>query len=424
MAGRELKASISMPSTVHTYSVITEYIRGWFLSRFDKKYFKRIHIEGKHVFDDYRHFNFDEDLKVQKPALAILPKINMEFDRDTLDTNMFGLDMLLDRGDLKNALIKDFVKNAFIGTSMMLLDMSFLFKIRVESRSQQIDLYQYMAMAFRVGHRYVETIDMDFHIPYKMMTQLAKDMSYQLDKDGNILDIVSFLNYVNAHSELPILFKLRTINQKMEFFMRFRDLDIAVSIRDKISYDDGEQKGQTFTNYHLEMEVNVQAPSPKLYIYYSENEQDIDKVEEVVYPDPIYASPNYETILTKLPKVNASGWNQYIVTDYMDDTPEGSEVILNLEELYTAIRVKDIITLHNDMNINSSEYIKFYIINGEQDNVTHTLDWEKFTLKITQDVYSNVFKIGVYMDSKYIHDMNALSDTVRRDRLTLQKQNR
>ena len=422
MNSRTLRSSLAIPSTVHTYSVITEYIQKWFVSRWSNKYFKTIHIEGKHVFDDYRNYDFSSNLRVDKPALAILPKLELEYNRDYLDSNMFGINRIVENGRLDNALIKDFDRDLFIGHGMKLLDINYVFKIRVESRAQQIDLYEYMSMAFRVGHRYTEEVNMDYHIPYKMMLQLARDVGFEI-VDNKIIDIVSFLNYVNSKSELPVLFKLRTINQKMEFFIRYNDLEIAIDIPDRISADDGERQGQLDNNFHLEMNVNLRAPSPKLYVYYSRNDQDIDTVEEAVFPDPIYVNSGYETVLTKLPKTNSNGWNQYLITTYYEEEfKDGMEI--DLSELFTSLDMDKLIDLHIETAIDSSNYITFYIINAEIPDIPYTIDWNDRKMHISQSLDSSTCTIGLYMDTEYINNMKITLKNMNKQRYNLEKENR
>ena len=58
-----LNGSLAIPSTFHTYSVMTEYIKNWFLNRFGSNPFKHIHIENKHVYDDMRGFNIPDVMK-------------------------------------------------------------------------------------------------------------------------------------------------------------------------------------------------------------------------------------------------------------------------------------------------------------------------------------------------------------------------
>ena len=67
----KLYKSLVCPSYVHGYSLAIEYMKKWFLSKFDKKYFKFVHINGKHVLDDWKHFN-NYNIVREKPMLAIV----------------------------------------------------------------------------------------------------------------------------------------------------------------------------------------------------------------------------------------------------------------------------------------------------------------------------------------------------------------
>ena len=186
---QHLNCSLSMPSTTHTYSVITEFIRKWFLSRFGN-YFKHVHIEGKHVFDDFRFLNISDILKKERPVLAIIPKITLEYNRDMLDSNQFGIDTMIKTGRLDRAIIRDFNRNTYIGTTLELLEIKYSFIMKLETRAQQIDLYKYICMVFSIGHSSVENIDLDYHIPYTLMLQLAHDAGYEV-KDNNIIDVIT-----------------------------------------------------------------------------------------------------------------------------------------------------------------------------------------------------------------------------------------
>ena len=53
----KLYRNLVLPSYVHGYSLAIEYMKKWFVDKFPKDYFKVIHINGKHVLDDWRDFN-------------------------------------------------------------------------------------------------------------------------------------------------------------------------------------------------------------------------------------------------------------------------------------------------------------------------------------------------------------------------------
>ena len=51
---KSLYRSICVPSTTQAYSLCVEYMKKWFLSKFNKNMFKSVKEEGKNIYDDFR----------------------------------------------------------------------------------------------------------------------------------------------------------------------------------------------------------------------------------------------------------------------------------------------------------------------------------------------------------------------------------
>ena len=81
----KLLSSLCTPSYVHAYSLCIGYMKKWFLDHFPENYFKTIYIEGKHVIDEYKKYNNKELVKRAKPALAIVPSPDLQFDNENLN---------------------------------------------------------------------------------------------------------------------------------------------------------------------------------------------------------------------------------------------------------------------------------------------------------------------------------------------------
>ena len=113
-----LNGAISVPSSMHSYSLGVEFMRDWFLDRMPEDFFKTVYINGKNVMDDFRKFNREKILTVQKPALSIVPTINTEYNRDTVDLKLGGRDVLVRRSNYyKDAFLKDDDNNVFLGSN-------------------------------------------------------------------------------------------------------------------------------------------------------------------------------------------------------------------------------------------------------------------------------------------------------------------
>lgn len=414
----KLQCSLSMPSTTHTYSVITEFVRKWFLSKFTGQYFKHVHIEGKHVFDDFRKFDMSEVLKRQKPLLAIIPKINLEYNRGMLDTNMFGIDMMMKTGRLERAVIRDYTRNVFIGTTLEQLELKYTFMMKVDSKAQQIDLYKYMTMAFSTGHVLEETIDLDFHLPYSMMVQLAKDSGFEV-QDGSVKNVIEFVRHVNSISRLPVTFKYRTINGKMEFFIRYNNMEIIIEQESQLNYDDGEKRGMLHKNYGLEMEITVRAPSPKFFVYYSSNEHDIIQNISTIDPnsttDTIY--PIYTIEFETVPKINEKGWNQYILTDYYEPIDE-QLLTIDFKGLFEeGADIYRVINLNNSIGVSPDNFIDFKIYNGNSSLIPYTMDWETVQMTLDTLIESETTTISIYIDTDYVFEKIKEMDQMEKTRL-------
>jgi hypothetical protein len=237
----KLYKSLAMPSYVHGYSLAIEYMREWFINKFPEDFFKCIHINGKHVLDDWKHFN-NLNTKREKPMLAIVPTVDYDFDRDMLDLYGADQDMFLKRSNYQQSFLKDYDKEVFLAMQTRALRMNFGFKIRVATRSQQLDLFNRMEIWFRIGATQEDIISADFHVPYDIMLNIAKDLHYNIDEQNKtIVNITEFVSYLNAHSELPFIYKMRAINQKPEFFIRIKNLYLHLSTKDKLQMDDGER---------------------------------------------------------------------------------------------------------------------------------------------------------------------------------------
>lgn len=395
---KDLLCSITVPSNIHTYSVSMEYIKNWFLSKFKEGYFKHIHIDGKHVFDDFRRFRLDRANKLQKPLLSITPRINFEYNRNNLDINLKNMNLFLNTGIVDRAFYKNFENNTFLGTDMEMLEVQYTFRIKLNTRAQQVDLYKYMKMAFSIGTTETKHIDIDYHIPNYMILQIAKDNGFEIE-NNKVKDIVSFISFINSKSELPIMCKYRGINGNSEFFVRFRDVTYHITLLEQLNADDGEREGQLETNFNIEMSIMCYIPTPRIYLYFSKNDKDI-------YVEPIEKDPLVEDVmtmrieLTRIPEVNDRGWNQYLITEHLN-TNHSTLIEEDISPLLKDIRIYDIVQSNNKLNISSDTFIEFKIYNAEKE-IPYTMDWETCKIKFLNITTADITNIAVYIDTDYV----------------------
>lgn len=422
---KTLYRSICVPSTVQAYSLCVEFMKKWFLSKFAPDSFKSIYIEGKNIYDDFRSLSRMELLKKPKPALAIVPSINWEFNNENIDSYPFGMELYTQTGKFKESFFKCPESKSYLGIGMETLLMPFVFRVRVETRAQQLDLFKFMKMACRVGFTCGENVDLDFHVPYPLMIQLARDNGFETITKGDtefIKEVPKFLRWVNMHSALPFLYKFRALNGKNEFFLRMRNMYVHIRPTD-ISADDGEREGQLSNNFTIDLSTEVRFPAPKMYAYYSDNAHKLQEIYGAWYQPNGPISTCYTFKGTTIPDKNQYGWPLYMSTTYEEDNEECINQPLNIEiaELLEG-DIGDCIKDCLDKGLSPGIFCDFIFYNGGE-YMHGKFDWENLCFNGESLARTLGTYIGVYIDSDYLSDF-VLSKTGYTNRIDNSKKDK
>ena len=411
-----LHEHISIPSEIHSYSLAVLYMRDWFLRQFDEDYFKTVYVNGKHVFDDYRRFNKKQLLKIEKPAVSILPTIDYSYDRERVDLMLGGRSVLTRRSRIfDDSIIRDYENNYFLGMDMKQLQMNFTYRIRVSSRAQQIDLYNFMKFAFRVGSTQHEFVSYDFHIPYEIMLNIARHAGFEIIEDETkqkrkrVKDIVKFMQYLNSHSGLPILYKMRTINGNSEFFFRMPDMYTHVSVLDELSLDDGEREGQLDNNFHIEMNCTVKIPTPQYYYYYSS-----DKIAKKFESRKNLAGL-YEISNINPPDRNESGWEQYLITEYMEEEKHIDTIVF--KDLLTDAGLLSVLNSTIKMGLSPKLFMDIKFYNNRTERPVK-IDWETCSIIVDSDLPAEISVIAIYIDLQYVNEQLTVNEELMENSLS------
>ena len=407
---KTLYRSICVPSTVQAYSLCVEYMKSWFLSKFNKDMFKSVYVEGKNIYDDFRSLSKIELLKRQKPSLTITPSIDWNFNNDNLDSYPYGMDLYTQTGRFKDSFFSCPDTSSYMGIGRETLLMNFNFRVRVETRAQQLDLYKYIKLACRVGFTCGEDVDLDFHIPYELILQIARDNGFdviELENKGTeaynteiIKDIPKFLKYLNMHSALPFLYKYRALNGRNEFFLRMHNMYVHVRPTD-LSADDGEREGQLSNNFNIELSTEVRFPAPKMYAYYSNNAHKLQTVYTAWYQPNGPISTCYTFKGNIIPDKNKYGWPLYLSTTYENDESEVMEKLhINIGELLEG-EIGDCILNCLNRAISPSIFCEFIFYNGGE-YIKGSIDWNTMEFTSNEVIRSMGTYIGIYVDNNFL----------------------
>lgn len=409
----KLHANLALPSYVHGYSLAIEFMRDWLESKFEKNYFKSIFVDGRHVLQSYDQLS-KIIVKGQNPRMRIEPRIDFDYDRETIDTYMAPPELYLRKSKYNTSFFRDYDRDIFLAFQPKALRMNFAVKIRVNTRAQQLDLYNRILLYCRCGSTMNEELSIDFHVPKSIILNIADRAGFEI-KNDEVVDIIDFLNYLNAHSEIPFLFKMRAINQKPEYFIRLKNLYTHINCTDKPSLDDGERDGKLDFNFHIEMNIILTIPVPHFFAYYSASEMTTIIKTRESNEDCIAL---YSIQPLEIPNVDHNGWMKAATTDCMIDKGDTEIDISSLFSKGTPLaRAVD-----NDLlnGVSPYHFINIVVYNNEDiaKLVNIEVDWKNKIIRFVDGPRDEeILHIAIYYDREYINNLDISLNEYNKSRI-------
>lgn len=395
---RNLQGSLAIPSSANGYSLCIEYAKKWFFSKISEDFFNNVYVEGRYALDEFKRYtDIQSQISRKNPALAIIPDIDANYNRDFVDftPNMLGIDNYIKRSRFEMPFFEDYSRNLRLFMASKAIQVNFTFKVRVDTKAQQLDLSEYMAIAYKSGATFGEEIDQDFHLPYDLMMNLASDAGFKV-VDREVIDIMEFVSYLNTNSKFPITYKFRGINGRHEFFIRVKGQYVHTRIAE-LSRDSGERKNHLESKFTIDMPTIVTYPVPQFYMYYSEILH--DNVVNHLGPIDDSIVSVYVLNMTNIPDVNNKGWMLYMTTDVLEEDRSKPLHIENIMILFRSSNeeetdIQKIVRWNNDHHINSDIFMEIKLFNNgyaEPSNINwvtgefnslNKLEWEKSIMAI------------------------------------------
>ena len=129
--------------------------------------------------------------------------------------------------------------------------MNFVFKMRVNTRAEQLDLFNFIKIKHRAGYSESRELALDIHVPKEIIAQIAHDNGFEMDSQLNIKDPIKLLKYLNSNSYIPFVYKFRCSNGNNEFFIKVPNCMVHLK-SEMPSMDDGERQDMISTNYNID----------------------------------------------------------------------------------------------------------------------------------------------------------------------------
>lgn len=402
---RIMRTSVIIPSQQQAFAVCTEIILQWFLDKYPDKFFNSVYVDGSHSFDEFRKLStIDDQLRKTNPLLALVPSIDASYNRDWIDSTP-EIPMMLRRSRMEGTFLSDVEHNKGIHLQLMFksIKMSFLFKIRLDTRAQQLDMMEYIKIKHRAGWSETLTKDMDIHVPKDIIAQIAFDNGIELLTDKKeVKNPMEMLSYLNTHSLIPFLYKLRCSTGNNEYFIKVPNC--TVHLKSELpSMDDGERNNALTTNYNIDFPLEVEMTAPYCYTYYSQK----DEHQFINSGLPSYDGTTaviMQSMMTVIPPEDQNHWALLTTTEYaVDEDDIGKCLDIDFTDIFRGTHIEKIINYTRRIAISPAIFLNFIIFNNGR-RLDYKMDWNRLVAHIDSGINVERSVIGIYVDKKYINE--------------------
>lgn len=399
---RSMRTSVAIPSQHQAYSVCVEFAKNWFLEKFKNGYFNSVFVDGSHSFDEFRKFSvIDQQLKRSNPLLAITPAIDINHNRQWIDSQP-EIPMLLRRSRIEGTFFNDLDKGIFIQLIFKTILMNFNYKMRLDTRAEQLDMIEYIKLKHRAGWTETRDIAVDIHVPKQIILQIAFDNGFKITTDGEIEEPIKLLEYLNTHSYIPFIYKLRCSTGNKEFFIKVPNCTAHIKA-EMPTMDDGERADITITNFNIDFQIEVEMTAPYCYTYFSQTSHNYINNSSVISNE--YNKIAIMTaIKTNIPDVDCNGWDKFTVTEYdVDEEDLGQPIDIDFAEFFKGHDLEKIIEYTKAIAISPTIFMNFIMFNDAIE-LDYEMDWNTMICHIKNQLTSCRTVIGIYCDRKYINE--------------------
>lgn len=401
----QLNKNITVAPLHQSYALCIEYMRHWFLQKFNEEFFSWIHTDGSHVFGELARLDKKKILSHMtddKCTLTIIPTIDDDYNRDRLDQNLFGIDQYINTTKLDKCFFQDPVNRRYILMKMDMMLLNFTYRVKCPSRALQLDTQKYMKLAFRTNLSETNDVDLDYVLPYPMMLVIAKDLGFEV-KDDRIVEPIRFLTYLNSRSYIPITYKRSNATAREEYFVRVDHIPVRLLIKD-VTKDDGNKYGHVSDDFGIEMQVEVRFPSMQLFVYFTREE-----LTKITFGDEVYNIDN--TLMMSLhyyddpPPINTKGWKLTINAQWEEEKP--GNINIDLNDLLDG-ELSQISNYLVGKFISPSVFLDIQLYSGgiKLDTV---IDWDDMKLHANNPTNKLISTVAIYIDLEYLNSLRVES---------------
>ena len=257
----------------HTYGNATAIIEKHLKTKFPKNFFKNTNISTRLAIKQRQSIRTILDYKKEKPILGIQPKLNIERTEYNIDytRRLYGTSIYdLLRPDQHNVkFFKDTEKRIYVDFSVDRASMEFETMMVVSTEYQQYNLSTHIMNNIRLEVPYFLPTTMEMIIPECIIKKVAQDSGIPIrDTNGSV---VTFLNYMNNISKIPITYKMQTSKKTHEFFLVVQN-DMWIMFNSLNMQDGGNRNGMVSDSFEIGLNIKCEFNYPNCFFFISMND--------------------------------------------------------------------------------------------------------------------------------------------------------
>ena len=397
-------------------------LREFFVSRYDKDYFKYIGVSTELASNAMRRMfgrnSRKEIAKQEKPSLIINPRYTPSTDLPFAQT----------------AKVFDITENGVSRHSLMRLlwdidnEMALLFKpnydriefdvtIAVYTQHEQIDRYKYTENTIPFNRPFSIPVSLECILPNHLIQYMAKCAGLKTQGDPEY-DPVAVLNYLNrVSSKWPITYKVRNSSGNEEFFMYYTtQLLLYLTNLDK---PDGQQKGMADYKYEITFSGTADFNLPGSFILSGTEDRRFDG-GAITFVDssgsgvPLFTINNlYDDY-----QVSVDGFKMYTTAAIKTDKLKGEKDDIPINQLLHK-EYMDVITRMKAQGNPMDTLIRFRLMENSHDKSPDEwrINWDDFTLDIYNTDPDATYRVIIYVNKLKMNEELVISaDSLKSDK--------
>ena len=416
--------TVGTSSASHTYGNVAACLKELVLNYFPRGFFTYAYVDSKIAWKNINEVlgNGDREFKIRHyPFLIITPRFNESEDEVFLANTPLtsNMDNAEAGGLQRNTLfpiIIDKEHQLYLSYKINRDRIDFDLEIRAKTLAQQLDVYKNMKNQMLWNRPYTKKVALESMIPRAMIEYIGKLAGIDISRaTGTAQQVPLIMRYLNAHSRLPITYKMRNSSSVDEFFAYY-NANMLLTFSD-LRRDSGNKKNMVDDYFPITFRITAEFNLPGLYALIGSNERKyhglkFDAVVESPSGNDFIPMYTYTNLYDRYCIDTMDGFSFYSSTIVQtDEDKQGQDDTVDIRSLIPPDHMK-VLDSYIDSGVEPETLFRFRLLSNsdELDCNCETveehnwdIDWTRRELTIHKTDPMVTYRIIIYANMVHIN---------------------